>query len=71
MHVLGRIWAGSTGVRGFNDFVIDGEDLADELADWNRDRFAYRGKTLRVEWLDDITSRRLRVEVFGIEDNAG
>jgi hypothetical protein len=53
----------------FDDFVIfDADELADELAAWNSDRFAYRGETLRVRWLDDAASRSLRAEVFGLDD---
>jgi hypothetical protein len=53
---------------GFDDFVADAETLAEEIGDWQRGRFPYRGEVLRVSWLDDDASRRLWVTFLGRDD---
>lgn len=52
----------------FDDFVEDADTLAEEIGDWQRGRFPYRGEVLRVSWLDDEESRRVRTAVFGLDE---
>jgi len=52
----------------FDDFVEDAGTVADEIGDWQRGDFPYRGEVLRVNWLDDEESRRVRA-VFGLDED--
>ncbi|WP_250008793.1 hypothetical protein [Actinoplanes sp. M2I2] len=52
---------------GFDDFVDDADIVVDELGDWDRGVFPYRGLLLTVEWLDGEVSRRARSETFGLD----
>jgi hypothetical protein len=50
----------------FTDTIVMPDDLAEELDDWDRDRFQYLGKTYDLRWLDDSESRSLAIDQFGI-----
>jgi hypothetical protein len=52
---------------GFDDFVEDADTVVEELGNWDRGVFPYRGLLLTVEWLDDEGSRRARSATFGLD----
>ncbi|BAL89735.1 hypothetical protein AMIS_45150 [Actinoplanes missouriensis 431] len=52
---------------GFDDFVEDADTFVEELDDWDRGLFPYRGLILTVKWLDDEGSRRARSDTFGLD----
>ncbi|QGN45618.1 hypothetical protein ACN26Y_04640 [Micromonospora sp. WMMD558] len=53
----------------FDDFIVDVDDLDDELPDWADNRFHYRGEALTAQWLDDRSSRTVRIDVFGLDED--
>jgi hypothetical protein len=44
-------WIWADGVKLRDDGVVGQEDLDREFVDWDRGRFAYQGRYLRLEWL--------------------
>lgn len=46
------------------DWVERRADVAAEVRDWESGRFAWLGRELKVTWVDDEESRRVRDQVF-------
>lgn len=53
----------------FDDFIVDIDDLEDELPDWVTNRFHYRGEALTAQWLDAPSSQAVRIDVFGLDED--
>ncbi|GAA4567413.1 hypothetical protein GCM10023193_46350 [Planotetraspora kaengkrachanensis] len=64
-HVHGFVL---TQAGAFDDFIVDADDVHDELPDWVNNIFEYRGEILTVRWLDDASSRTVRADVFGLDE---
>ncbi|MFB9323656.1 hypothetical protein [Cryptosporangium minutisporangium] len=50
-----------------DDGVIGRERLDEELANWSRNRFAYRGRYLRLKWLSGAEAAVVRREQFATD----
>ncbi len=49
----------------FDDFLDDGLD-DDQLNDWSRGHFRWRGKVARIDWADTNKSLQIRDRTFGL-----
>ena len=54
---------------GFDDYVEDTDTVVEELEDWQRGLYRYRGLLLTVQWLDDESSLHARTHTFGLDPN--